>query len=186
MSSGAEIFECVGNWFSLVPQQLQQRVCILTNVHSSFKVFRHSSFLSFRRHLKSRGLILFTTTQDLSVNWSHLAIDIDSLAIILALSVLGTIRAQFDLLLILHRLAMTPPAMPPGYNMTNASDFSSTFPNVNFAPPISQCQPSISLQAAESRKTKRQYVKKSTNVAPGVIPPTSPPQLSDLAFNIHG
>jgi len=37
-----------------------------------------------------------------------------------------------------------------------------------------------------ARRLKRQYVRKGTNNAPGIQPPTSPPQIADLAFNIHG
>jgi len=36
------------------------------------------------------------------------------------------------------------------------------------------------------RKSKRPYIRKATNVAPGIVPPTSPPQLAEFAFNIHG
>ncbi|KAK5951895.1 hypothetical protein OHC33_007188 [Knufia fluminis] len=39
---------------------------------------------------------------------------------------------------------------------------------------------------AAVRRLKRPYTRKSTNNAPGIRPPTSPPQIPDLAFNIHG
>lgn len=39
---------------------------------------------------------------------------------------------------------------------------------------------------SSGRRQKRPYIKKQTNNAPGVQPPTSPPQIPDLAFNIHG
>ena len=40
--------------------------------------------------------------------------------------------------------------------------------------------------AAPFRKLKRGYVRKPTCNAPGIRAPTSPPQIADLAFNIHG
>ena len=39
---------------------------------------------------------------------------------------------------------------------------------------------------AAAQRLKRPYIRKGTNNAPGIQPPTSPPQLADLAFNIHG
>ena len=35
-------------------------------------------------------------------------------------------------------------------------------------------------------QVRRQYNRRPTNNAPTIVPPTSPPQLADLAFNIHG
>ncbi|KAK5072032.1 hypothetical protein LTS08_000870 [Lithohypha guttulata] len=41
-------------------------------------------------------------------------------------------------------------------------------------------------EASANKKLKRPYVRKYTNNAPGIRVPTSPPQIADLAFNIHG
>ncbi|KAJ9652962.1 hypothetical protein H2198_007830 [Neophaeococcomyces mojaviensis] len=72
------------------------------------------------------------------------------------------------------------PSTPPGYAMPYSPGYAS-----GLFPPFSIPSPSAPVIDG-SRKTKRPYVRKATNVAPGIVPPTSPPQLAELAFNIHG